>query len=110
MTSNRIARRLASGAALALLLAGSVVMAEVPVVDNPAEPAGGVVEMPMHELWRAGGEEDDIFFGNVGSVDLDAAGNLYLLDSQLCVTHVYSPGGELLRTLGGEGDGPGEVR
>lgn len=40
----------------------------------------------------------------------DADGNVYLLDSQLCHVLVVAPDGSLLRTLSGEGDGPGEVR
>jgi hypothetical protein len=64
----------------------------------------------LEEVWRAGGEDDDVFFGNVGAVRVDADGNVLLLDSQLAEVHVYSPAGDHLATLGREGDGPGEVR
>jgi hypothetical protein len=40
----------------------------------------------------------------------DADGNIYLLDSQLGHVDVFAPDGEHLRTISGQGDGPGEVR
>ena len=83
---------------------------EVEIVENPAQPSGGVVTISLTELWRVGGEDDEIFFGNVGAIRTDSQGNLYVLDSQLSETQVYSASGEHLRTIGGEGDGPGEVR
>ncbi|MBU8869904.1 MAG: 6-bladed beta-propeller [Gemmatimonadales bacterium] len=80
------------------------------IVENPAQAAAGVVKIDPVEMWRIGGEDDDVFFGTVGSIRADANGDLYVLDSQLSETHVYSSSGEFLRTIGGEGDGPGEVR
>jgi hypothetical protein len=66
--------------------------------------------LPLTEIWRAGGEDDEIFFGSVATVRTDAEGNILLLDGQLSEVQVYSPEGEHLRTLFREGDGPGEVR
>jgi hypothetical protein len=40
----------------------------------------------------------------------DDEGYVHLLDQQLCQVLVFSPDGDLLRTLGREGDGPGEFR
>jgi hypothetical protein len=80
------------------------------VVDNGAEPAEGLKVVGMTELWRAGGPDDEIFFGTLGAVRADADGNIYILDSQLSEIQVYAPDGEFLRTLGREGDGPGEMR
>jgi len=37
-------------------------------------------------------------------------GDIYLLDSQLAEVQVYAQNGEHLRTIGHEGDGPGELR
>jgi hypothetical protein len=91
-----------SRAVLALGLAAVL----APAVAAAATPTVAV----LHEAWRAGGEDDEIFFGNVGTVRLDDAGNILLLDSQLAEVHVYSPAGDHLATLGREGDGPGEVR
>jgi len=85
-------------------------LAEPPRTDNGAEPSGGLVTAEMTEAWRAGGEDDDIFFGSVASIRTDSEGNILLLDGQLSEVHVYSPDGEFLRTVCREGDGPGEVR
>jgi hypothetical protein len=79
-------------------------------VHNGAKPAEGTVTRQLEELWRAGGEEDDIFFGSIPQVLADEQGNLYLLDGQLSEVKVYGPDGTFLRTLSREGEGPGEVR
>lgn len=77
--------------------------------------AGDVAAQPpttavLTEAWRAGGNDDAVFFGSVGTVRADDQGNVMVLDSQLSEVQVYGPGGEHLRTLAREGDGPGEVR
>lgn len=82
---------------------------QVPLVANPASPAGGTLRMELQELWRAGGEEDEHFFGVIGDCQRDAAGRIYLLDRQLSEVCVYAPDGRRLRTLSGPGEGPGEV-
>ncbi|MBE0564905.1 MAG: hypothetical protein IH621_03040 [Krumholzibacteria bacterium] len=80
--------------------------AALPAAAAAAEPTLAVLQ----EAWRAGGENDEVFFGNVGAVQTDPEGNVLLLDAQLSEVHVYSRTGEHLSTLGREGDGPGEVR
>jgi len=92
-------------------LAGEeTVIAGVVHIQNGATPAEGLVTLTATEQWRAGGEDDDIFFGSVGQVLTDDDGHIYLMDSQLCEVLVYSADGEYLRTLSREGEGPGEVR
>ena len=96
---------------LAGLLVPTLAAAQPPVVvTNDAEPASGLQVPQLEELWRRGGEDDDIFFGNVGGGHLDADGNVLLLDSQLSQVYVIGTDGEILRIIGREGDGPGEVR
>jgi len=84
--------------------------AAVPRVDNPSTPRDGTVDLHLEEAWRAGGPDDDVIFGMVTQVRQDAEGNVYVMDAQLSEVHVYTPAGVHLRTLFGEGDGPGEVR
>lgn len=74
---------------------------------NPAQPP---LTLTLEEVWRVGGEDDDLLFGTVTETAVDPEGNVYLLDSQLCQVVVISPAGKHLRTLSREGDGPGEVR
>ena len=80
------------------------------VTENGAEPVEGVVRIALQEQWRVGGEDDDTFFGAVSGTIASPDGGLYILDSQLSQVQVYGPDGTWLRTLSGEGDGPGEVR
>ncbi len=94
----------------AVLFCAGVACAEPVQVDNPATPDGGVIKAALTEQWRAGGDDDEIFFGNIANACVDGDGNVLLLDSQLSHVLVISPQGELVRTLGREGDGPGELR
>ena len=79
-------------------------------VRNGAVPRDGRQTVTLKEVWRAGGEDGDLMFGLVPRVATDRQGRVYVLDSQLCQVHVFSPDGELLRSLFREGEGPGEVR
>jgi hypothetical protein len=79
-------------------------------VTNPATPADGVTTLTPQELWRAGGDDEDVIFGVVREVAIDDAGNVYLLDVQLNQVHVFDRDGNFLRAIGREGEGPGEFR
>jgi len=91
----------------AAFAAGAGTGALVAIGEEPRE--GTIVIRPV-ERWRAGGDEDETLIGNVRTAAIDAGGDIYLLDNRLAQVLVYSPSGELLRTLGREGDGPGEFR
>jgi len=80
-------------------------------VMNPPKPATPATTETAEKLWRVGGdEEDDVLFGLIVGVAVDGDGQVYLLDSQINVVHVFSPDGEFLREIGREGEGPGEFR
>jgi hypothetical protein len=74
---------------------------ETPVTITRIEPK---------PLWERGGEDDDILFGLPSQIVHDADGNIYILDGQLSEIQVFSPSGEYLRTVGREGEGPGEFQ
>ncbi len=76
-------------------------------VINPETPAAGEATLELEELWRAG-DDDDILFGVINELLADADGNVYLLDGQLQEIQVVGPDGEWLRTIGRQGEGPGE--
>jgi len=85
--------------------------AAVPVVTNGDIPADGLVKVQLEELWRIGGEEDEEnLLGVIDQVLADDDGNVYLLDIQLVETQVFDSDGEYVRSLGNQGDGPGELR
>ncbi len=79
-------------------------------VMNPATAVAAPETVKLKELWRVGGEDDEVLFGVITDVITDRDGNFYLLDSQLLEVQVYAPGGKHLRTIGREGEGPGEFR
>lgn len=81
-------------------------------VQNPATPMDAPVVVDLEEMWRVGGDTDneDEFFGVISQILADPQGNIYLLDSQLSEVKVFSSTGEYLRTMGREGEGPGEFR
>lgn len=81
-------------------------------VMNPYEAMEPAATVKLKELWRLGGETDDEdeFFGLISRIITDKAGNVYLLDTQLSEVKVFSPDGAYLRTIGREGEGPGEFR
>ncbi|MCP4549994.1 MAG: hypothetical protein GY835_26345 [bacterium] len=81
----------------------------VPHVANGAASSVEMETVTLNELFRVGGEDDEIFFGVVGGTMCDPDGNLYVLDGQQSEVQMYSPEGEWLRTLSRQGEGPGEI-
>ncbi|HET6347821.1 MAG TPA: 6-bladed beta-propeller [Candidatus Krumholzibacteria bacterium] len=80
-------------------------------VLNPGIPTDGSFRVTPHKVWSAGGDDDeDTLFGVISDVDVDDKGNVYALDQQLSQVNVFAPDGHLLRTIGREGEGPGEFR
>jgi hypothetical protein len=71
------------------------------------------------EEWRAvelarfgaveGADEDNPYvFSSIWDVHIDGLGRVYVLDRQANEVRVFDPAGRHVRTLGGEGEGPGE--
>jgi hypothetical protein len=105
----RFVRRLVIAGALFSILV-SPTFAEPVRIANGNQPQYGIRTLALEEVWTLGGEESDLILGVLNRVLVDEDGNAYLLDNQLSTIQVVSPEGELLRTLGREGDGPGEFR
>jgi len=102
---------LAAVLTLAAVLAPTTAAVAGPKVENGAEPNQPVQTMPMTELWRIGGlDDEENLLGVINKVFRDDAGQLYLLDIQLTEVQVYDSEGLFVRTLGKRGDGPGELR
>jgi hypothetical protein len=53
--------------------------------------------------------EDAYTFGAIQKLSYDAEGNILVLDIAMCRLQVYDGTGVWLRTIGGPGDGPGEM-
>lgn len=65
-------------------------------------------KISMREQWRIDGDDQEIMYGMIGGACVDREGNLYLLDVQLKHVLVLDGRGNLLRTIGRAGQGPGE--
>lgn len=83
---------------------------EVPCLMDKDGPEQGTVPLVLEELWRIGGEDEEVIFGRITSLQRHPNGNVYVLDNQLCQVTAISPDGEYLQTISREGDGPGELR
>lgn len=81
-------------------------------VDNPADGMLPPLVTEAKELWRVGGDADDEneTFGVIEALAVDSKGDVYLLDRQLSVVRVFTANGEYARSIGREGEGPGEFR
>ncbi len=81
-------------------------------VFNPAKPINPPAVLKPVPEWRLGGDDDpnETLFGLVTDAQRNADGTSYLLDAVLSTIHEVGPDGEIRRTLGREGDGPGEFR
>ena len=94
---------------LGCLLAMATVAPVPAFAAHPSESASRET-IALREAWRAGADDDDLFFGDIQQVIADADGNLLLVDKQRCCIEVFAVDGTHLRTLSREGEGPGEVR
>ncbi len=92
--------------------AGQTTIVEgITTVSNPETPLFGEDRQVMEEAWRRGGEDDEeVFFGTISEFLHDDEGNIFLLDGQLNEIMVFDPQGDLLRTMGRQGEGPGEFQ
>ncbi|WP_420447681.1 6-bladed beta-propeller [Candidatus Palauibacter sp.] len=52
---------------------------------------------------------DELLFGRIASIAVDDAGRIYVLDGQALNVRVFDPTGAYIETLGGPGEGPGEL-
>lgn len=64
----------------------------------------------LQEVQRIGSRDDpDYGFSSIGwMLDVDREGNVYVFEARDIEVRVYSSNGELLRRIGGAGEGPGE--
>jgi hypothetical protein len=100
-------------AAFLLVIGASLALAggtDVPRLIDEDGPAQGVQPLALRELWRVGGDDEEVIFGRISDLMMHPDGDLYVLDNQLCHVVVISADGEFLREISRQGDGPGELR
>jgi len=103
-------RMLGLAAAVVALVPGNV-LGEVRMSEGPSG-AGGYSFRSVVAIGGADAEDDAFFYEKFGpiSVDADAAGHVYVLDPGNVRVQVFDASGRLLRSLGAEGEGPGEFQ
>ena len=79
------------------------------VTELPARDR--VIEPSLEDVYSVGSLDgpDWQTFGDVRGTAFDAAGNLYILDTQSSRVVVVGPDGKLVREVGSPGGGPGEL-
>jgi len=85
-------------------------LTRAPEIRNGVEPRDGHGILRPREVWRRGGEDDEVLFGFIITVEGDEDGRVYLLDRWLATVFVISAEGTLVDQLSREGEGPGETR
>ena len=112
MSASRIIVLILLGISLPVVtaVAGETSQVDDHTVVRNTEPALPMLELELEELWRRGGESDEVMIGLPVEALADEEGRVYLADQQLCQVHVFDREGEFVKTLSREGDGPGEVR
>lgn len=81
----------------------------VKIVKNPAQPVYGKITLDLEEDIILGSESDENYlFYRVWDIQTDAQGNIYVLDSGAHRIQKYDKNGKYLRTIGRQGQGPGE--
>lgn len=65
---------------------------------------------PALELGGKETEAESFYRVAPGLADVDSAGNIYVLDGGAARVRVFDPTGQPVRSLGGQGGGPGEFR
>lgn len=81
-------------------------------IYNPTTPLNEPSVITPIPQWRIGGDDDEAetLFGLITDAQRKSDGTTYLLDAVLSTVYEIAPDGEVRRTMGHEGDGPGEFR
>lgn len=83
----------------------------VTVVKNPKEPIYGEDVLTLEEDLVLGAEEHEgepLFFA-IRTFKVDEAENIYVLDNKAHKIKVFDKAGQLIRSFGEKGEGPGEL-
>jgi hypothetical protein len=93
---------------------------EVIVIPRPADSvrvigptADELASAPAIQLvgqMRIDGDGTETRFSYIRAIDLSHTGEIFVLESQSSSVFVFDASGQAVRTIGGAGDGPGELR
>ena len=81
----------------------------VKIVKNPSRPVYGRITLDLEKDLTLGSEsEENYIFYRVWDIQADARGNIFVLDSGAHRIQKYDRNGKYLRSIGRQGQGPGE--
>ncbi|KPK91985.1 hypothetical protein AMJ80_06985 [bacterium SM23_31] len=79
-------------------------------IQNIEPKYAGSEFVTLEELYKIPVDEyEQYYFSDIWAMDVDSDTNLYVLDNQECTVTVFDKNGKFLRTMGGAGQGPGEL-
>jgi hypothetical protein len=73
-------------------------------------PKNGTQNQTLTTIWQQPAESEDFLLASISDAAFDQQGNLCLVDFRQKNVQVFDPDGAWLRTMGREGEGPGEFR
>lgn len=81
------------------------------LVNNPKKPMfeGNVLEMTEDLVIAPREENEEQMFQDIRTLDVDAAGRIFVLDEKAANIKVFDSYGDFIRTIGKAGQGPGEL-
>ena len=81
----------------------------VRIIKNPGESLYGTIKLDLGDDLNIGKEEDDNFlFYRIRDVNVDAQGNVYVVDMGNFRIQKFDSSGRYLQSIGRQGQGPGE--
>ncbi len=86
------------------------VPAKPPRVRCPELPNEGILNLNFETIWEQPAETEDYLLAFMGDAAYDHWGNICIVDFQQKNLVILDPQGNWLRTLGREGEGPGEMQ
>lgn len=84
----------------------------ISVVENPAKPVYGHVNLNLEEELSIGNDETqpDAIFKQISGLAVDREGNIYISDPRAVAIKVFDDSGHYVRMIGRPGEGPGEYQ
>lgn len=89
---------------------GSESIQGIPVIKNPVRPRDGMFAFDLREELVLGDdpEKEESYFPDFAQINVDETGNIFVSDGKNRRIQIFDKTGRLLRSLGRQGQGPGE--
>jgi hypothetical protein len=92
-----------------LVLSGTSLFPGISEVKNSDNPARGVLNFNLEKMWEIETAGDSAF-ADIRAIRADSKGTVYIDDEKNAKYYVLDKSGELIKSFGKVGEGPGEIR